>query len=768
MSENRTNVQQIEREDGQPSVILKTLIDISRIITNSHDLDETLDHTVERVAQSLAVDVCSIYIYGEDTHLLELKATFGLNRDAVGKVRMPVNEGLIGYTFEEKRHINVNDVTHHPRFKFFPQIKEENLSSFLGVPLIEFRNTLGVLVVQNQENRLFTSEEENLLITIASQISGLVSKALLVDQLQLEAGQARLKDRPAESFQIQGIPIAPGLGKAPVVILRRNRLEEPEHDSTRGAEAEQAALKKAIDESEQEIIAMIAELSRRVGQQEAAIFHSHLLFLEDRAFIGQIHKHIDQGASAAWAVSTVVKEFLKAFHGIGDPYLKERGADLEDVGLRLLHHLGLDSEHRDPMEHTGILVAEMLLPSDTVHMDPERIKGIVTAVGGHVSHAAILARSLRIPAVSGIENVLSLVEEGEEVLVDGEAGKVFVNPGEGLTMEFERYQQNRPEYLTHLADLRDVPCRTRCGHPIGLRANVSVSQDLPQCSEFGAEGIGLYRTEAFYLMRTTVPSVEELTESYAKAMEIANGQPVIFRTLDLGGERSPTYLNFPHEDNPSLGARSIRFQLQHPELLEDQIMATLEVAHLGDARISFPMISQIDELLQVKNIYRECRQAFAEKHGKPAPELKLGMVFEVPSTLLMCEMFLEELDFVFIGSNDLTQYVLAVDRNNPHVSHLFDPLEPAVLLLIKRLVDAARLAGKAVELTGELASDPEGCLVLVGLGLRELSMDPPLIPIMKDRFSQYTMKEMEQLAEIALNSTSAANVRRNIQLFHHS
>jgi phosphotransferase system enzyme I (PtsP) len=633
------------------------------------------------------------------------------------------------------------------------------------VPLIEFRNTLGVLVVQNQENRLFSPEEETLLITIASQISGLISKALLVDRLQ--QGSAQLKERPAQPFQLEGVPIAPGLALDKVVILARGRLEEAEYRTTRSAEEERRALMRSIDQSEQEIISLIKDVTAMVSEQEAAIFHAHLLFLEDRTFIQKIVAHIQGGASAAWAVSQVVKEFLQAFHAIDDPYLRERGADLEDVGMRLLRHLGVDAP-QSAMEHSGILVAEVLLPSDTAQLDPARIKGIITSVGGHVSHAAILARSLRIPAVSGIENVLTLLNENEEVLVDGDTGTVFVNPGEGLSKEFERYQLTRAKYLTHLEDLRDQPCLTRCGVPIHLRANVSLTPDLADCRRFGAEGIGLYRTEAFYLMRTTPPSVEELAENYKRAVEAAEGGPVIFRTLDLGGERPPTYLAFPKEDNPSLGSRSIRYQLQHKTMLEDQIQATLEVAHLGDVRIAFPMISQYNELQEVKYIYRRCQEAFLARHGRPPPDVKMGMIFEVPSSILMCEMFLEELDFVFIGSNDLTQYVLAVDRNNPHVSHLYDPLEPAVLLMIKRLVTAAHRAGKPVELTGELASDPEGCLVLVGMGLRELSMNAPVIPIMKDRFSQFTLAEMEQLAELALKSTSAANVRRNIQLFHPS
>lgn len=768
MSESRADLEGLQRLASRQTAILKTLIDISRIITTSHDLTETLEHTVELVAESLGVDVCSIYIHNTETDQLELRATHGLAREAVGRVTMPTNEGLIGYVFDQKRHVNVRDVAQHPRYKYFPGIDEERLSSFLGVPLIEFRQTLGVLVVQNQENRRFTPEEENLLITIASQIAGLISKALLVDRLQEPAAHPVPKERPSGPFQLEGTGIAPGLAMARAVFLRRGGVDEPGFASNATPEEERAKLSKAIEESEQEILGLIREVSTRVNEQEASIFHSHLLFLEDRTFIHKIHDHIAAGASAAWAVSHVVKDYLEAFNSIGDPYLKERAADLQDVGLRLMAHLGVNGASRGHLKQAeGILVAEMLLPSDTAELDPRRIKGIVTTVGGHVSHAAILARSLRIPAVSGIENVFNLLEEDEELVVDGRAGIVFVNPAEGLLREVERHQQSRAEYLTHLADLRDVACTTKCGQHLTLRANVSLNHDLEDCCEFGAEGIGLYRTEYIYLMRSTPPTVEELVEHYRLAVEASPDQPVVFRTLDLGGEKPPPYLRFPREDNPSLGSRSIRYQLQHPQLLEDQMLAALEVAHLGDVRLAFPMISQYTELQDVKYVYRQARATFERKHQREAPEVQLGMVFEVPSAVLMCELFFEEIDFVSIGSNDLTQYVLAVDRTNAHVSHLFDPLEPAVLLMVERLTKAARKAGKPVILTGELASDPEGCLVLVGLGVRELSMNAPLIPIMKDRFAQYTIEEMEQLAEVALTSTSAANVRRNIQLFRH-
>ncbi|MDH4247027.1 MAG: phosphoenolpyruvate--protein phosphotransferase [Deltaproteobacteria bacterium] len=747
--------------------ILKTLIDIGRIITTSHNLEETLNHTVELVAENLGVDACNIYIYDPAQKLLELRATHGLRKEAVGQVRMPVNEGLVGFVFESIHHVNVRDASHHPRFKYFPAIDEERLSSFLGVPLVEFRKTLGVLAVQNQENRLFTKEEENLLITIASQISGLISKAMLVDRLQ-QGGPVGEAQRTGASYRIEGIPVAPGLAMDKVFVMKRARLGDPPYHTDRSIQDEKNLLTQAIRESEEEILELIQEVTRRVSERDAAIFHAHLLFLEDRAFLEKISEHVHQGASAAWSVSQVVKDYLQAFRSLEDPYLAERAADLEDVGTRLLNHLGLDHRRGELHEFSGILAAEMLLPSDTALLDPHRIKGIITEVGGHVSHAAILARSLRIPAISGVKNLLEVLREGEEVMVDGESGSLFINPDALIIREYERYQHTRLEYLSHLADLRDVPCRTLCGTRLLLRANVALTQDLEDCVNYGAEGIGLYRTEMQYLMSGTRPSEQDLREVYTRVLEHMPGQPVVFRLLDLGSDRSPTYLSFPQEDNPYLGLRSIRYQMQQPGLLKEQLFALMDVAVKGNVQIMVPMISHLQEIQEFKRLFNLYREEYAIVRGKPAPHIPIGMLFEVPAAIVMCDLFMNEVDFVTIGSNDLTQYVMAVDRNNPHVGHLYDPLEPAVLTLIRQLIESARRAGRPLDLTGEVVSDPDAVLLLTGMGVRSFSMNAPLIPIIKDRIAQFELNQLKELAHLAMNATSADGVRRNIRLFLHN
>jgi phosphotransferase system enzyme I (PtsP) len=715
----------------------------------------------------MKVDVCSIYLYNDQTKELVLKATHGLNPAAVGQVKMSVHEGLIGFVIEKGSTINLIDIRHHPRFKYFPSIDEEELSSFCGVPLIEFRRTLGVLAIQNRESRPFNPDEESLLIAISTQISGLISKAILVDTLKKEADRLERQRRPKEPLRLEGVPIAGGVAKDRVMILRRSRLQEPEYRAQRTALGEKEQLQRAIENSERDILALIRGLTDRVGERDAAIFHSHLLFLEDRGFIQKIHALIDQGASAAWSVHQVVSEYLRTFQSLNDPYLKERGADLEDVGHRLLHHLGQAPPVLVGSERGGILVAEMLTPSDTAQLDPAKIKGIVTAIGGYVSHAAILARSLRIPAVSGVENLTDGLDEEETVLVDGEMGLVYVNPPDAVVREYDRYQKTRVEYLSHLDTLRDMPCETRDHARVQLFANVSLPQDLEDFAAYRADGIALYRSELFYQMRSARPSVDELAEQYAKAVRAAGDKPVVFRTLDLGSDHVPPYLNLPQEDNPFLGFRSIRYQLSRSFLLRDQLKAVLRVASQGSVAVLFPMISQLEEIHEIKRIYRACREELETEGLGDVPHIALGMMFEVPAAVLMADLYASEVDFLAIGSNDLTQYTLAVDRNNPHVSHLYDPLDPAVLTMVQRVVQTARRAGKRVMLCGEMASDPEGCLVLVGMGLRELSMNAPLIPLVKDRLSQLTLPQAENLARIAMNSTTGANVRRNIRMLLH-
>lgn len=739
---------------------LQTLADISHVITSSHDAEETLRHTAEMIADRIQVDACSIYVYDAVEEALVLKATHGLNRQSIGLVKMPPKEGLTGLVLETSKTIQTSDMRNHPRFKHFPETDEDSYSSFIGVPLIEHRKAFGVLVVHTVEGRDFTKEEENILVTIASQISGLISKALLMDQL----GHNSKEVTPVASHRITGTPVASGVALGQAVLMQKDALEEPEKASTLTPEKELEQFEEALEKTTTGTLELIDKISDYVGPDEAAIFHAHLMFLEDRGFQNKIENYIKEGASAAWSIFQVIQEYLAAFEAIADPYLRERGTDLKDVGYRLLNNIGYG--HVASFEQEGILVTKQLLPGDVAHLNPNQIKGIITATGGAVSHASILARSRRIPAVCLSETEIERIKEGDLTAVDGKHGYVIINPGEEIRTEFQRLLAQQEKYLHHLDNFRDKPCTTKDGAPITVMANIGLLSDTDGLKKFGAQGIGLYRSEVYFLSLDRYPTVEEQADVYSKIVKsVAPELPVIFRTLDIGADKSAPYMGVAKEENPFMGNRAIRQQMIKPEPLKEQIQAIL-LASQGktNVRLLFPMIGKLAEIRFAKQMYHDCRQELLNK-GYDVPDLELGIMFEIPAAVVMCETFGAEIDFLSIGSNDLTQYVLAVDRNNPHVAHLYDPLDPSVLRMIADLIDYANRSNKIVELCGEMASDPDGCVILIGMGLRHLSMNAALIPVVKERLSYITLEEAQNLAQKALNSTSAKEVRDHFSEF---
>lgn len=739
---------------------LQTLADISHVITSSHDAEETLLHTAQMIAERIQVDACSIYVYDKAETALVLRATFGLNPEAIGNVKMHSSEGLSGLVLETAKPVQIADMKSHPRFKYFPETNEESYASFLGVPLIEHRKAFGVLVMHTLECRKFTQEEENILVTIASQISGLISKALLMDRL----GSTSKEIKPMTSHRITGTPVASGVALGKAVLMQKDALEEPEKQPTQSPEEELGQFHAALEKTITGTLELIDKVSEYIGPDEAAIFHAHLMFLEDHGFQAKTEDYIKQENSAAWSIFQVIQEYLSAFESIADPYLRERGADLKDMGYRLLHNIGYG--HVSSFDQEGILVTKQLLPGDVAHLDPKKIKGIITATGGALSHASILARSRFIPAVCISEDDLEKIKEGDVTAVDGKHGYVILNPGEEVCSGFERLLDQQKEYLHHLDNFKDKPCTTKDGTAVTVLANIGLLSDTDTLSRFGAQGIGLYRTEVYFLSLDRYPTVSEQVDVYSKVVgSVTTEDPIIFRTLDIGADKSAPYMSLGKEENPFMGNRAIRQQIENPEPLKEQIKAILLAAKgRNNVQLLFPMICQLTEIRFAKSIYQECRQELLAE-GEEVPELKIGIMFEIPAAMVMHRQFVPEVDFLSIGSNDLTQYVLAVDRNNPHVAHLYDPLDPAVLILLSELINYANENNKPIELCGEMASDPDGCIILVGLGLRNLSMNSALIPVVKERLSCLTVEQAETLADHALMASSAQEVRENISSF---
>ncbi|MDP6638891.1 MAG: phosphoenolpyruvate--protein phosphotransferase [SAR324 cluster bacterium] len=743
---------------------LQTFREMSRIITSSHNADETLSRTATLIAERMHVDASSIYIYDVSQNQLILKATHGLNPKVVEEVRMSPSEGLVGLVHERCEAVQASKMQDHPRFKHFPQTNEIRFSSFLGVPLVEHRKSFGVLVAHTEDSRVFVGDEIEMLKAIAAQISSLVSKALLLKQLDLatQAIQPRVSPSASASIHLSGTPVGTGIALGKAIQLHPGTPEEPPRETSNPPEGELQDFHSALEHTINDTIKLVEKISGDVGTEEAAIFHVHLMFLEDQHFQGKIEKYILEGNSVSWSIYETIQEYLSAFSQIDDPYLSEKGADLKDVGYRLLHFLG--HELLAETEKEGILVIEELLPGDMARLDANRIKGIITSSGGIVSHAAILARSLRIPGICLDLDLMKRIHEGDLIALDGKNGSAVVHPGEELMAAFKRRVVLEEQHQEHLDQFREKPCRTQDGVEMKVLANIALENDLNQLFRHGAEGIGLYRTEIFFLSLDRYPEIEEQVEVYQRVFEsIPQEQPLMIRTLDLGADKAAPYMGYPQEGNPYLGCRALRRQLRKPRVLKNQLKSILLASGRREKlSLIFPMVTDVQEIRQAKQLLHECVTDLGDDfNGSKLPEI--GMMFEVPSSFMISDRFMKEIDFCAIGSNDLTQYLLAVDRNNPQISHLYDPLHPAVLQLIQILIKNADRYQKPVELCGEMASDTDGAVILAGLGLRIFSMNAPLIPTIKERLSMISMPDAERLAREALKSESALQVRNLVR-----
>jgi phosphoenolpyruvate-protein phosphotransferase len=552
---------------------------------------------------------------------------------------------------------------------------------------------------------------------------------------------------------IPGIAASPGVAIGPLARLQAARIvveataKDPDHEAER--------LRQALEHVRIEVRELYYDVKARSGEGKAGIFKAHEEFLDDPDLLGQVDKLIRQGHSAGWAWREAVKEQAAALAQMSDPLLRERAADLGDVGQQVLRLLAESIEEAPELpDEPVILVAEDLTPSDTARLDPSQVLGLCTAVGGPTSHTAIIARSLGIPAVVGAGPAVLRQAEGATCVLDGEGGSLYVDLSAedlekarlvredlGSRREEERLNRYQPAFMLD-------------GQRIEVVANIGSTDEAAQAVEAGGEGVGLLRSEFLFLGREQAPDEDEQYEAYSGMVEALNGLPLIVRTLDIGGDKLDVpYLELPAEANPFLGVRGIRLCLEHPALFRTQLRAIYRAAAHGPVKIMFPMIATLDELRAARAIAEEERIALG------APELDIGIMIEVPSTVVMAEEFAREVDFFSVGTNDLTQYTLAMDRQHPALARQVDGLHPAVLRLIRQAVQAAEAAGIWVGVCGGVAGDPKGAVVLAGLGVSELSVAVPSIAAIKERLRGYSLEEAQSLAERALGCSSSAEVR---------
>jgi phosphocarrier protein FPr len=555
-----------------------------------------------------------------------------------------------------------------------------------------------------------------------------------------------------ESFAIPGIAASPGLAIAPLFQFKRGKIvfEHTAKDPT----AEATRLQQAIETAKVQLQELYEDVRARSGPGKAAIFLAHQEFLTDPDLLQDAIAHLNQNRSAAWAWQQVYEQRAHSLEQLPDPLLAGRAADLRDVGRRVLRLLA-DRVEAEPMLPASpvILIAEDLTPSDTAGLDPALTLGFCTAYGGPTSHSAIIARSLGIPAIVGAGPAVLNLTDGTRCILDGESGNLYPNPSQA-DLETARSAQQDLQALRETEQLaRFQPAMLTDGHRVEVVANIGSAAEAEQAVNAGAEGVGLLRTEFLFLQRSQPPSEEEQFAAYTQMTQALNGLPLIVRTLDIGGDKAVSYLNLPPEENPFLGVRGIRLCLHHPELFRPQLRAIYRTAQTGAVKIMFPMIATLEELQAAKQMAESIRLEVG------APPVDIGMMIEVPAAVIMANEFAQEVDFFSIGTNDLTQYVLAMDRGHPALAKQADGLHPAVLRLIDQTVRAASAAGKWVGVCGGMAGDPQGAAILTGLGVTELSISIPSVAAVKARLRSLSLAQTQALAQRALNCRNAQAVR---------
>lgn len=567
--------------------------------------------------------------------------------------------------------------------------------------------------------------------------------------------------QPAEKV-FRGVPVSAGVCRGKILVLGRAHAAIPRHELAQSAVADEIVrLEQALVQTRHDILEVQKKVTASMSAGEGSIFDAHLLVLEDRTLLDEVIRNIqDNRVNAEYAFHIVAEKYASALAAIEDDYLRERATDMRDVTSRVLNNLMGRKEEVDlkKLKEPCIIISYDLSPSTTAQLDRKTVLGFATDIGGKTSHTAIMARSLRIPAVVGLRSVTQELETGQYALLDGFNGVIIINPSEQTLFEYGQIIRKQVSLEEKLRDIQSKPAITLDGQHIILSANVELVADTEQVKTSGAEGVGLYRTEFLFINRTSLPTEQEQYRAYQSVASSLKPNPVIIRTLDLGGDKFMSHLDVPPEMNPFLGWRAIRYCLQEKDVFRTQLRAILRASAEGNVKMMYPMISGLEELNQANACVEECKAALRSEKIPFDENLEIGAMIEIPSAVVIADSLARRLKFFSIGTNDLIQYTLAVDRMNEKVAHLYEPTHPAIIRLIKATVDAAHKQNIWVGVCGEMAGDPALTPLLLGLGVDELSATPSLVPPVKYLIRRLKMPDVHELAEFALNSESASEI----------
>lgn len=725
---------------GGPRVLLRQLRETMAEPLASQD---RLDKIVNLIAENMHADVCSFYVLRDDG-ALELFATYGLKRESVHMTTLRLGEGLVGLIAAQAEPLRLEDAPSHPAFAYRPETGEDPFKAFLGVPVLRAGQTLGVLVVQNRDHRVYGEDETEALLTTATILAEMIATSEF-DAL-IKPGQDIDLRRPRT---IQGTSFGEGIALGKVVlhdprVVVTNFIAEDTAQETKRLDDALATMRLSIDD-------MLSHGDLATGEHRD-ILETYRMFANDRGWVDRLEEAINNGLTAEAAVERVQNDTRARMLRSTDPYIRERLHDFDDLANRLLRVLTGDGTTTTPRElpENAILVARNMGPAELLEYDRTRLRAIVLEEGGATAHVAIVARSLGLVAVGQADNIVSISENGDDIIVDGPSGTVYLRPTPELEQNYIDKVRLGAKRRAHYLELRDKPSVTRDGVAVTLLHNSGLVADLPMLDDTGAEGVGLFRTELQFMIASRLPKVQEQIGLYREAIRISAGRPIVFRLLDVGGDKVIPYLRSAPEENPAMGFRSLRLALDRPGLLRTQVRALLTAADGGPMKILVPMVTETWEFIETKRVVRLELERLIRAGVRPPSRLEIGAMIEVPSLLFELDHVLPEADFVSIGSNDLIMFMNAADRTNARVNKAYDPIGLPRLRALRHIVDMAKRYGVPITMCGELAGRTVEALALMAIGMTRLSMSPPAIGPIKEMVLGLELKPIRAAVAAAL------------------
>lgn len=736
--------------------LLYDIGELNHLFSDSISVETFLQRTVVMVAEHMGTDICSIYLYDEERHNLELKASHGLDPSSAGGFSLRLGEGLTGTALKELRPICVSDAPSHPAYKSIPGINEDVFRSFLAVPIRRGITRIGALVLQRKKRRPFRDADVMACQAAASQLANVIESAKFLLALHAPHEEKAVTEVPEGLDVIRGQIASEGYACAPACVVDKEKTLAVflEHRFDRTYSLDE--FKAAVAATENQLKELQERVEETLTDAASLIFATHLLILKDHEFIGAMERGIDGGENPPAAILRVTQDYMKVLGASKNPYVREKVQDVEDLVVRILAALVGEKERRGGYGNR-VVIARELFPSDLLKISSEGAQGVVLVSGGVTSHLSILARSLGVPMVITNQGDLLEIPADTQILLDAETGIVYVNPSAEVVAGFEERNAVRAAVAAEKPSVKPETF-TRDGTRVQLMANINLFTDLKLALEMRCEGIGLYRTEFPFIIRNNLPSEEEQYVAYRRVVQSNAGKPATIRTLDIGGDKVLSYFHNAREQNPCLGMRSIRFSLSYKEFFAQQIRAILRAGLGADLRIMFPMIGSLEEFLDARQVVEECMEALAGDAVPHNDQPQIGMMVELPSVVPVIDEFARVADFFSIGTNDFIQFMLGVDRTNEHVARFYTPHHPSVLRALYAVAAAGEAHDRDVAVCGDMAHETQYVPFLLGIGIRTLSVDATYMPRIQEAIAHIDVGEAKAMAEAVLAETRASRI----------